>query len=464
MSIIRSGVSVVARYRREPVAMRPMQKAVLGIALVAAYVLVCVAPLAFVFIGPLPPKQPFPAELSVVFGFLGLSLMGLQLVLVGRFKWLAAPFGFDALQRFHREVSYVALGFVLAHPILLFVDDARAYLPLLVVPTAPWRARLAVASIALLLLMIALSVWRRRLRIPYEAWQLTHNLLAIAVILTAIGHINGVGLYTHGVVRRVLFDAMSGAFVVLLVWTRLVQPMTHLMRPWRVAEIWRERGDAVSLLLKPVGHPGIAFTPGQFVWLSRWPFMLGQHPYSISSPDGIEMHGHVSVTIKSLGAGSKGMSGVPVGRWLYLDGPHGGFCVDAHPAHAYVFVAAGVGITPIFSMLSSMCLREDMRHVTLIYASRDWQSVIFRDELEELQLYMPNLHVIHVLRDPPPGWEGEVGRITLGVLARHLPSRRHQQMEYMVCGSAALMDEMETALTTLGVPAEQVHSERFAEV
>jgi predicted ferric reductase len=464
MGTIRPGVSVVARYRRNPVVMRPMRKALLAVALAVMYVLVCVAPLAFVFVGPLPPRQPFAAELSVVFGFLGLSLMGLQMVLVGRFTWLAVPFGFDVLQRFHRQVSFVALAFVLAHPILLFVDDARQYLPLLVIPTAPWRSRLAVASVTLLLVLIALSVWRRRLRIPYEVWQLTHNLLAIAVMLTAIAHIDGVGLYTHGPVRRVLFDAMAGSFVVLLLWTRLIRPMTHLLRPWRVAEVWHERGAAVTLLLQPVGHAGVTFTPGQFVWLSRWPFMLGQHPYSISCPDGVEMEGHLSITIKSLGAGSEGMSHVSVGRWLYLDGPHGSFCVDAHPAHGYVFVAAGVGVTPIFSMLSSMCLREDMRHVTLIYASRDWDSVIFRDELEELQLYMPNLTVVHVLRDAPPEWEGERGRITLGVLARHLPSRLHQQMEYLVCGSAELMDEMERGLTTLGVPPEQIHTERFAEV
>lgn len=467
MSIIRSGVSVVSRHRRDPVVMRPMQRAMLGMVLAALYLLVCLAPLAFVFLGPLPAKQPFLAELSVIFGFVGLSLMGLQMVLVGRFKWIAAPFGFDALIKFHREVSFVALGLVLAHPILLLVENARTFLPLLLLPTAPWRARFAVVSVGLLLVLVALSIWRRKLRVPYEAWQLTHNVLAMAVMLTAIAHINGVGLYTHGIVRQVLFDLMSGSFVALLVWTRLVQPLTHLSRPWRVAGVRRERGDTVTLLLTPVGHPGLVFTPGQFVWLSRWPFVVGQHPYSISSPSALSASDPVdqlTITIKTLGAGSQGLSSVTVGRWLYLDGPHGAFSIDVHQAPGYVFIAAGVGITPIFSMLTSMCLREDVRPVTLFYASRDWESVIFKAELGELAPLMPNLTVVHVLKDPPPGWTGERGRITLGVLARHLPSRRHELLEYFACGSEGLMEDMEQALATLGVPAEQVHSERFAVV
>src|SRR5207248_7495915 len=113
-----------------------MKKAISALALISLYLLVGLAPLAFLFIGNEPARRPFLVELSVALGFVGLSMMGLQFVLVARLRSLAAPFGIDVLHRFHKEISFVALAFVLAHPILLFVQNAPRYLPLLIVTDA----------------------------------------------------------------------------------------------------------------------------------------------------------------------------------------------------------------------------------------------------------------------------------------------------------------------------------------
>jgi predicted ferric reductase len=69
---------------------------------------------------------------------------------------------------------------------------------LLNVFTAPWRARFAVAAVVLLLVLVLLSVMRRRWRISYEAWQLTHGILALAIVILALAHIEGVGYYVAG--------------------------------------------------------------------------------------------------------------------------------------------------------------------------------------------------------------------------------------------------------------------------
>jgi NAD(P)H-flavin reductase len=73
---------------------------------------------------------------------------------------------------------------------------------------------------------------------------------------------------------------------------------------------------------------------------------------------------------------------------------------------------------------------------------------------------MPNLEVIHVLDQAPPGWTGESGRVTPEVLRRHLPAQ-YRRYEYLICGSAPMMDAMEDALTAVGVPQRQVSTERF---
>src|SRR3954447_23801983 len=116
---------------------------------IAAYLAIALAPLGLALI-ELEPGRGFVINLSVALGFVGLSMMGLQFVLVARFKRVAAPFGIDVLLRFHREIAYVALVLILAHPILLFVDRSK-FVDLLDVPDAPWRARMAVLSTASLL-------------------------------------------------------------------------------------------------------------------------------------------------------------------------------------------------------------------------------------------------------------------------------------------------------------------------
>jgi predicted ferric reductase len=441
-----------------------MKRALGALALVFLYLFVGLAPLSFMVVGSQAPPRPFVVELSVALGFVGLSVMALQFALVARFRSMAAPFGIDVLQRFHKEISFVALVFVLSHPILLVAQNTPRYLPLLLVTTAPWRARFATISLVLLLLLVSLSIWRRRLRVPYEVWQLSHGLLAVAVVGSALAHIEGVGYYTRGPVRQLLFGLMAVSLVSILIWARIISPLAQLRRPWRVVRLQPERARSTTVVIEPEGHDGFSFKPGQFAWISRWPVAIAQHPFSFSSPTALEASGRLTVTVKALGDWTRDGKALRPGRRIYLDGPHGEFSMDLYQASGYVFVGAGVGITPLYSMVSTMCVREDVRPAVLFYANTDWDSVIFREQLEELTLYMPNLKVVYVLQDPPTGWRGETGRITAHLLHRHLPRKQYLGFEYFVCGPDSLMDATEEALSLIGVPQERIHTERFAMV
>jgi predicted ferric reductase len=441
-----------------------MKRALSALALTFLYLLIGVAPLSLMIVGTQPRPRPLLVELSVALGFVGLSMLGLQFALVARFRSMAAPFGIDVLQRFHKEISFISLAFILAHPILLVTQNAARYLPALVIVTAPWRARFGVISLLLLLLLVSLSVWRRRLRIPYELWQLSHGGLALAVVSSALAHIDGVGFYTRGVFRQALFDVMAASLVSTVVWARIISPLLQLRRPWRVVRLQPERARSTTLVIEPEGHDGFSFKPGQFAWVSRWPVAIAQHPFSFSSPTAMEVNGRLTVTVKALGDWTRNIKALAPGRRVYLDGPHGEFSIDLHQAPGYVFVAGGVGITPLYSMISTMCVREDVRPAILFYVNIDWDSVIFREQLEELTLYMSNLRVVYVLRRPSAGWLGEAGRITAHMLHRHLPKNQYLSYEYFVCGPAPLMDTTEDALSLLGVPPERIHSERFAMV
>jgi predicted ferric reductase len=438
-----------------------MKNALSGLAWVVLYLLLCLAPLVLAVGQDRPPSRSFLVEFSVALGFVGLSILTLQFALIARFKAVAAPFGIDVLQQYHVQITFVGLAFALAHPVLLFVADSK-YLPLLNLATAPWRARFAFISVVALLVLVGLSVWRRALHLSYEWWQATHGLLAVIVVLFALLHASLVGYYVTGLLRRVVYDGYIGTLILLLVWIRLVSPLIRLRRPWRVVRVDADRGGTSTLVIEPVGHQGFRFDPGQFGWIAvgRSPFAITQHPFSFSSAADPPPGGPVAMTIKAAGDFTKTVPDLTPGTRVYLDGPHGVFSMDRRQAPGYVFIAGGVGVTPLYSMLLTMRERQDVRPVTLFYASATWDDVVFRDELAELSESMPNLRVVHVLERPPEGWTGESGYITPDVLRRHLPSQ-YRRYEYLICGSSVMMDAMEKALTEVGVPFRQVSTERF---
>ena len=434
-----------------------MSLALRGALLVFLYVTVAVAPLVFVAFGG-PSGQGLARDFSVALGFLGLSMMTLQFLLVARFESVAAPFGMDALLQYHRQIAYVAVAFVLAHPVLLFIDDPSK-LALLDPRTAPNRARFAVSSVVALLLLMGTSAWRRRLRLRYEVWQLLHGLLAVAVVALALAHAAGVGYYVARPWQRALWVAMSLALVGLLGWVRIVKPLWRYRHPWTVEKVSAERGNAWTMVMRPDGHAGFRFEPGQFAWVmvGRSPLALTQHPFSFSSS--AEETERVAMTIKARGDFTRTIAAVQPGTRAYLDGPHGVFSPDRFEGPGFVLVGGGVGITPLISVIRTMADRDDPRPCILFYANRDWDSVTFREELDELSKRM-RLTVVHALEKPHHGYQGETGYLSEEMLRRHLP-RRFERMQYFVCGPGPMMDAVERALEALGVPAERINTERF---
>ena len=428
--------------------------------LVAAYLGLALAPLILTLID-LNPGRGFVINLSVMLGFVALAMLGLQFALVARIRPIARPFGIDVLLQFHRQITFVVLAFVLLHPLLLFIYDQK-FLDLLDVTTAPARARMAVLSVVALLVLVALSVWRTRINLSYERWQLTHGILAIVVCAAALTHVLLVGYYVDQPWEKALWGVMSFAFISLLLWVRVLKPLRRKRHPWRIEEIRQERGDATSVVLSPQ-HGGIrkhfGFEPGQFAWLmvGQSPFAITQHPFSLSSS--CRNWTEVVFTIKSLGDFTTDVQGLQPGMTVYLDGPYGSFSTFRHPAPGYVLLGAGVGITPLMSILRTGIDRADPTPCHLFYGSRDWESVTFRDELEAIGREK-HVEVIHVLEEPPEDWDGERGHIDEEILRRRLPED-YLELQYFICGPGPMMDAVEQALFAIGVPDGQIHVERF---
>jgi Predicted ferric reductase len=287
-------------------------------------------------------------------------------------------------------------------------------------------------------------------------------MLATAAVAFAMLHVLGVNWYINEPWKRLLWAGYSIFFVGLLFYTRVWKPWQLLRTPYRVREVKAERGGSWSLVLEPDGHAGLQFHPGQFAWITAFnsPFKDAEHPFSFSSAPASD--GSVRFTIKELGDFTQRIKELKPGDKVYVDGPYGAFSIDRHPdAKEFVFIAGGVGITPMVSMLHTLAQRNDQRPLLLIYGGRDLESLTLIEEIEELKNRL-NLRVVYVLEKPPAGWEGETGYITRKVLERWLPpERRKDRTEIFVCGPLPMMNAVEDSLTKMGFFSGDVHSERF---
>ncbi|MET1084802.1 MAG: ferric reductase-like transmembrane domain-containing protein [Burkholderiales bacterium] len=434
--------------------------AVRGAVWVIVYLLFVLGPLFALLVGPLPPTRDFWTEFSVAIGYVGLAMMGLQFGLTARFRYVTEPWGEDVIYHFHRKISLIAVGLALAHPIILFVVRPEL-LALLNSIQAPWRARFAALSTYSLVALVVMALWRVQLNIRYETWHLSHIVLAVVAVAAGVAHMVGWSFYLTAPWKRELWIALTIFWIGLLVYVRIVKPLFMLRQPYRVAEVRKERGDTCTLVMQPDGHPGFRFSPGQFGWLTLWdsPFKITGHPFSFSSSAAVE-DGRVEMAIRNLGDFTAKIPEVPVGQRVYLDGPYGAFTIDRNPADMHVLIAGGVGITPMMSIVRTLADRGDKRPVILLYGSKDWESITFREELEALEQRL-NLKVIHVLENPPPGWTGETGFINTEVFGRHLPPP-YADHEYFICGPNVMMDAIEKALGELHVPLAKYHSERYS--
>ncbi|MBN1994300.1 MAG: ferric reductase-like transmembrane domain-containing protein [Anaerolineae bacterium] len=432
-----------------------------GIFWIFVYILLTAAPLLILLIGPVPEGREFWRELSAALGYAGLAMMAIQFALTARFKIVKAPYGADIVYHFHRQISFVALLLILAHPLLLFIYSPDT-LQLLNPISAPWRARAGVIALLALIVMIAASVWRQRLKFEYTQWRIWHGILATLAVILAMTHVVLAGHYINTPIKQALWLSGSVFWVGMLAYVRIIKPILLLYYPYQVDSVKQERGKAWTLAVKPVGHAGMRFMPGQFAWLTAWssPFSDREHPFSISSsasnPEKIEF------TIKELGDFTSTIKEMEPGQKVYLDGPFGAFSVDRHPhAKGYNFIAGGIGITPFMSMLRTLKDRNDKRPLLLIYANNRWEDITFREGIEALQKSL-NLKVVHVLANPPEGWQGERGFVTAEILERYLPEERQTNVyETFICGPPPMMDAIERTLPKLGISLGDFHSERF---
>ncbi|MDH5180759.1 MAG: ferric reductase-like transmembrane domain-containing protein [Gammaproteobacteria bacterium] len=407
----------------------------------------------------LPPRQPgsgFWWDTAIALGFSATGLLLVMFVLSARSRFISRPFGIDLIYYFHRQLSFVIIALVLAHPLILILLEPllTAYLK----PDGPFAMQAGLAALIGLLLLVAAALLHRYLR--YEIWRRSHALPAVFCMFAVLVHILGVNYYVAPLWKKSLILGVFAGWAILLIVVRLIHPWRLSKQPWQLIDITAERGRAWTLTLVPQHTVPFQFQAGQFAWLTirASPFAMCEHPFSIASA--ATETGQLRFTIKELGDCTRQLKTLPMGETFYVDGPYGAFCAEHFPAaDAFVFIVGGIGIVPVMSMLRTLQAKQDRRPVTLFYGAHSLDMLTFYEELTAMASDI-NLTLHFVLQVPPTGRQGESGCITPTLLADNLPPVS-AQTEYFICGPPPMMKLVESGLRQQGIHYAQIHAEIF---
>src|SRR3954466_11925261 len=208
-----------------------------------------VGPLMLAEAGGWAGQRSFAEELGSTLGISALGVLAIVLILPTRLRALAR-LGADAAVRLHRHLVGVLIALIVGHVALAVALQPARY-TLLRFVGQPWRAQAAITSVACLLTLIAVSVWRRRLRISYAAWRALHGGLAAATLVLAAVHTYGWHRYLgHGagaIGLALLVVLPLGALATLRLRRR--PRLTYLLD-----RVVPEAGRSMSLVLRAQHH------------------------------------------------------------------------------------------------------------------------------------------------------------------------------------------------------------------
>ncbi len=423
-----------------------------GMFLIAGYVVLAALPVILAYLLGPGGGGSFLGELGKAAGLMGFALLALQVALSARLKPIDGPFGLDVVMHFHKSMAVLAGVLLLLHPLLLGLGGyGWGHLSL----WTPWYITMGKVALALVVLVIAFAVSFQRLGIEYQLWRYAHK---GAILVVVFGFVHGlwVGMDLRPAGAKaywwLLFLMAAGLFA----YRNLYVPFWGRQQ-FEVTDVTRESHDTWTLSLKPTNGIVPSHLPGQFMFLrlDRPGRPSEEHPFTVSSRPGRE---ELTATIKESGDFTNTVGETLEGDGARLEAPYGRFSFVLHQPRAFLFIAGGVGITPIHSMLAQLRRTGDERPGVLLYGHEREKDILFREELDDLT---PHMKVVHVLSDAGKDWDGYRGYVTEDIIEKEASHVLHEADVYL-CGPPPMMDKVVKSLRSLEVPEERVHYERFA--
>lgn len=295
-------------------------------------------------------------SIGIVAGLVGTDLVFVMLLLAARLPFIDHTIGHDKAMAFHKKLGKPSLYLLLAHGAFLLLGyGAAAKINPVAEAVDLWNTvgdmPLAFISIALFIAVVVSSLVAVRRKFPYEFWYAIH-LLTYAAVLTALPHQFSVGsLFAEGTWQRWYWIGLYVVTGSALVIFRVIAPIDLTLRhKLTVSRVTLEAPGVVNIEMTGLDLASLQAEGGQFfIWRFLAPRLWWHsHPFSLSAAPGANS---LRITVRDLGRGSARLAGLRPGTRVVVQGPYGLFTERARSRRRMVMIGAGIGITPIRSLL-----------------------------------------------------------------------------------------------------------------
>jgi len=234
---------------------------------------------------------------------------------------------------------------------------------------------------------------------------------------------------------------------------------------YKIAEIHDEADSIRTFRLRPAdGSPLPSYKSGHFFML-RMPSPppdLKPHfrSYSCLSPPGGST---LDFGIKKHGAFTTLLFGMKAGDAIEVSGPYGLFCLPSPLSSPIVFLAGGIGITPLLCHAHQLVKTSHALPFFLFYSSRHENDMAYKPLIDSLSDLNGNFTPVFTLTgdDVSGEWRGEKGRISVEMVRKHLGSIPLQSCQFYMCGRPDFTTSLTELLKASGVPPENIHKEAW---
>lgn len=395
-----------------------------------------------------------------LFGILAVTFVLLQFLIMGRAPWIEKVFGLDKLSQFHHWNGYAVLTAILIHPTLILISYAMTAHVSLLQQDLDFAFNYddilkAQIAVVLFVAVVFFSVYMVRKHLKYEWWYGIHLLTYVAVLL-AFDH----QLLYGGDFAENKWFVYYWYFLYIFVFAHTVifRFGKILFLYWRfrfrVDHMVQESGDAMSVYLTGQNLASFTIKPGQFMifrFLNK-SFWWQHHPFSSSY---IPKNNTLRLTAKNSGDFTSLIGTIKKGTPVFIDGPYGTFTLDRATRKKLLFIAGGIGITPIRSLIEQTAGTYDIQ---LLYTNKTSGEITLKKELDDLskQFGFPLTYII----TQEDSYKGEKGRIDEAKIKRLVKDVK--QRDIFICGPVPMMEGLKQVLVGLGVEKSHIHYEKFS--
>jgi len=386
--------------------------------------------------------------LGRLFGLLAEFLILIQLLLISRFSSIEREYGFDKLINIHKKVGFSLGIFIIFHPLFLTIGYAKSNNISLVKQFLnfqnSWEGVLGATIAFIIIILISIfSIKKIRSKVPYEVWYFAHLPLYIAFAI-AFGHQINTGDMTNSWAILYWFILNIIVFLILILY-RFIKPLYYFYKhKFIIEKIIKENKDIYSIYINGQNMDQFKFREGQFatlIFLQK--NMFFHHPFSFSDAFNGK---NIRLTIKSSGDFTSKINNLKTGTRVWIDGPAGTFTLQNAINKKYLFIAGGIGISPILSLIKSI---KNTNDAILLYSNKTEENIVFKDEITQSGIKANFFYTK----------QGIQNRIDIKKIEQVCSD--YKKRDIYICGPTKMTMDLVKNIKSNGLSSEQIHFEKF---